>query len=156
VFSVDPQLPVHRVATLDSFLADSLNPQRFRAAVLALLAGLGLLLAGVGIYGVTARGVAERTREFGVRVALGSRPRDVVHLVVAQALGSVVAGGVAGIVVGLWMSSVLARLLTNVVEPDLITSAAAAAVLVGTATLASLVPALRVLRIDPVEALRRG
>ena len=156
VFSVDPQLPIHRVATLDSFLADSLNPQRFRAAVLALLAGLGLLLAGVGIYGVTARGVAERTREFGVRVALGSRPRDVVQLVVAQALGSVVAGGVAGIVVGLWMSSVLARLLTNVVEPDLITSAAAAAVLVGTATLASLVPALRVLRIDPVEALRRG
>jgi ABC-type antimicrobial peptide transport system permease subunit len=142
------------VATLESFLADSLNPQRFRAAVLALLAGLGLLLAAVGIYGVTARGVAERTREFGVRVALGSEPRAVVRLIVFQALASVSVGAVAGVLAGVWLSAALGRLLTNVVEPDLVTGTIAASVLAGTAIVAASVPAMRVLRIDPVEALR--
>jgi len=154
VFAIDPQLPIHRVATLESFLADSLNPQRFRAAVLALLAGLGLLLAAVGIYGVTARGVTERTREFGVRVALGSEPRAVMRLVVLQALGSVSIGAVAGVLAGVWLSTALGRWLTNVIEPDLMIGVVAAGVLAGTATIAASVPAMRVLRIDPVEALR--
>jgi putative ABC transport system permease protein len=154
VFSVDPELPIHRVATLESFLSDSVKPQRFRAAVLMVLACLGLLLAAVGIYGMTARGVVERTREFGVRIALGSKPRDVVGLVVAQALKSVAVGAAAGIVAGVWLSSALGRLLTNVAEPDVATSVGAAGVLAGTAALAAVVPAVRVLRIDPVEALR--
>ena len=154
VFAVDPDLPMHRVATLESFLSDSLNAQRFRATVLMLLAGLGLLLAAVGIYGVTARGVAERTREFGVRVALGSQPRDVVRMVVAQALQAVVVGAVAGIGGGVWLSLLLGQVLTNVVEPDVMTGAVAAAVLVGTATVAAAAPAARVLRLDPVQALR--
>jgi predicted permease len=154
VFSADPELPIHRVATLESFLSDSLKPQRFRATVLMLLAGLGLMLASLGIYGVTARGVSERTREFGVRVALGSKPRDVVGLVVAYALKSVGVGAGVGILGGVWLSSVLGRVLTDVVEPDIMTSVAAAAVLVGTATLAAVIPAMRVLRIDPVVALR--
>jgi putative ABC transport system permease protein len=154
VFSVDRNLPIHRVATLEAFMADSLKPQRFRATVLGLLAALGLLLAAVGIYGVTARGVTERTREFGVRVALGSQPRDVVRLVVAQALRAVVVGIAAGTAAGVWLSSLLGRVLTNVVEPDIATGVAAAAVLIGTATLAAAAPAVRVLRLDPVEALR--
>jgi putative ABC transport system permease protein len=154
VFGVDPELPIHRIAPLETFLADSLKPQRFRATVLTLLAGLGLLLASVGIYGVTARGVLERTREFGVRVALGSHPRRIVRLVVAQALLSVGIGAIAGVGAGLWLSTLLGRVLTNVVEPDLATGAAAAAVLAGTATLAALLPALRVLSLDPVAALR--
>lgn len=154
VFAVDPDLPIHRVATLESFLSDSVKPQRFRATVLMLLAGLGLLLAAVGIYGVTARGVAERTREFGVRVALGSQPSDVVRLVIGQALQAVGLGTVAGIAGGVWLSGVLGRVLTNVVEPDVMTGATAAAVLVSTATLAAAAPAIRVLSLDPVEALR--
>jgi putative ABC transport system permease protein len=154
VFAVDPDLPIHRVAALESFLSDSLKPQRFRATVLMLLAGLGLLLAAVGIYGVTARGVVERTREFGVRVALGSQPADVVRLVIAQALQAVGVGTVAGITGGVWLSGVLSRVLTSVVEPDVVTGATAAAVLLSTATLAAAVPAVRVLSLDPVEALR--
>jgi putative ABC transport system permease protein len=154
VFGVDADLPIHRVGTLESFLSDSLKPQRFRATVLMLLAGLGLLLAAVGIYGVTARGVAERTREFGVRVALGSQPGDVVRLVIAQALQAVGVGTIGGIAGGVWLSALLGRVLTNVVEPDLTTGTAAAAVLVATATLAAAAPAVRVLRLDPVEALR--
>jgi ABC-type antimicrobial peptide transport system permease subunit len=154
VFGVDPELPIHRIAPLETFLADSLKPQRFRATVLTLLAGLGLLLASVGIYGVTARGVLERTREFGVRMALGSHPQRIVRLVVAQALQSVGIGAIAGVGAGLWLSTLLGRVLTNVVEPDLATGAAAAAVLAGTATLAALLPALRVLSLDPVAALR--
>ena len=154
VFAVDPELPIHRIGTLESFLADSLKPQRFRATVLMLLAGLGLVLAGVGIYGVTARGVIERTREFGVRVALGSEPRDIVAMVVVQALQSVAVGAVVGVGAGLWLSALLGRVLTNVVDADAVTGMAAAAVLVGTATLAAVVPAIAVLRLDPVEALR--
>ena len=154
VFAVDPELPIHRIGTLASFLTDSLKPQRFRATVLTLLAALGLVLAAVGIYGVTARGVVERTREFGVRVALGSQPREVVGLVVKQALQSVGIGTVAGVAAGAWLSTLLGRVLTNVAEPDVMTGIAAAAVLVGTATLSAAIPALRVLRLDPVEALR--
>jgi predicted permease len=154
VFGVDPSLPIHRIGTLESFLGDSLKPHRFRAAVLAVLGALGLLLAAVGIYGVTARGVVERTREFGVRVALGSNPMDVVRLVVAQSLQAVGVGAVAGGAAGVWLCTLLASVLTNVAEPDLAMGAAAAAVLVGTATLAAAIPAIRVLRLDPVEALR--
>jgi len=152
--AVDPQLPIHRVATLEAFLADSLNPHRFRAAVLAVLGGLGLVLAALGIYGITARAVAERTREFGVRVALGSDPAAVVQLVVAQALRAVTIGSAAGVLAGLWLTVWLGHVLTDVVKPDLITGGVAAAVLVSTATISALLPALRVLRIDPVEALR--
>ena len=154
VFAVDPELPIHRIATLESFLSDSLKPQRFRAIVLMVLAALGLMLAGVGIYGVTARGVIERTREFGVRVALGSQPRDIVAMVVAQALQSVAVGAALGIGAGLWLTELLGQVLTNVVDADVITGVAAAAVLVCTATLAAAVPAIGVLRLDPVEALR--
>jgi putative ABC transport system permease protein len=154
VFSVDPGLPIHRVGTLESFLSESLAPQRFRATVLALLAALGLLLSAVGIYGVTARGVAERTREFGVRLALGSSPQSVVRLVVAQALAAVGIGAFAGIGAGVWFALLLARVLTNVAEPDVLTGAGAAAMLVATSALAAIVPAARVLRIDPVAALR--
>jgi predicted permease len=154
VFSVDHELPIHRIGTLESFLSDSLKPQRFRAAVLGMLAGLGLLLAAVGIYGVTARGVAERTREFGVRVALGSQGRGIVALVVAQALGAVGIGALAGGAAGFWLSALLGRVLTNVAEPDMATAVVAAAVLVCIAAVAAALPALRVLTLDPVAALR--
>ena len=154
VFSIDPNLPVSRVGTLESFLEASLAPQRFRALVLTLLAGLGLLLSAVGIYGVTARGVAERTREIGVRLALGSAPRGVLRLVVVQALAAVGIGAAAGAAGGVWLSLLLAKILTGVVEPDAATGAAAAALLAATALTASVLPAARVLRLDPVRALR--
>jgi putative ABC transport system permease protein len=154
IFAVDRELPIHNVGTLESFLADSLAPQRFRTTLLALLAGLGLLLAAVGIYGVTARGVAERTREFGVRLALGSSPRLVVRLLVVQALLVVGIGAVVGAAAGAWLAAMLGRVLTNVVAPDVATAAVAVALLAATAIVAAVVPAARVLRLDPVEALR--
>ena len=154
VFSVDPELPIHRVGTLESFLAESLAPQRFRTTVLTILASLGLVLSAVGVYGVTARGVAERTREFGVRIALGSEPHRVMRLVLLQALSSVGAGAAVGICGGVWLSLGLARVLADVASPDAATGAAAAGVLVGTAALAAALPASRLLRLDPVEALR--
>jgi len=154
VFAVDPLQPIHRVGTLESFLADSLKPQRFRAAVLGILAGLGLVLAAVGIDGLIARSVAERTREFGVRLALGSEPRHILRLVVGQALRWVVVGLGAGGLAGAWLGSLLGRVLANVEGPDAATAVAASALLAGVATLAAVVPAMRVLRIDPVLALR--
>ena len=154
VFSVDPDLPISRIGTLESFLSASLAPQRFRALVLTLLAGLGLLLSAIGIYGVTTRGVTERRREFGVRLALGSRPQEVMRMVVVQALATVAIGAALGAMGGVWLSLLLAKVLTGVVEPDAATGAAAAAVLVSTAVLASAIPAARVLRLDPLDALR--
>ena len=93
VFSADPAQPIDSVTTLEQFLGDSLGPQRFRSMLLLVLGGIGLTLAGLGVYGVTARSVEERSRELGVRQALGASPAGLLRLVVGQALAG---GGRSG------------------------------------------------------------
>ena len=154
VASVDRNIPVDKVQTLEHFLSASLAPQRFRTALLAGLAALGLLVAASGIYGVTARGVMERKREFGVRMALGAAPRGVLQLVVGQALRAVTAGTVVGLVGAYAMSRLITRLLPDVAAADPWTGGVAALVLLLTAAAAATIPARRVLRLDPVVALR--
>ncbi|MGH9163449.1 MAG: ABC transporter permease [Vicinamibacteraceae bacterium] len=145
---------VRQVMTLEDVAGEATARHRFRAVLVMTFAGLALLLAMVGVFGILAYSVQQRLRDFGVRRALGATSRDVLRLVVGSA-GRVIA---AGAVIGLILSAVLGRLLTSVlfgVQPlDPVTFAAVTVVLALTATVATAVPAWRATRIDPAAALR--
>ena len=154
VLSVDPAQPIDDVTSLTQFLADSLGPQRFRSVLLVLLAGLGLALAGVGIYGVTARAVQERTKELGVRLALGATPARVAWFVVWQAMRAVVAGLAAGVALAMVAGTMLIRTLPDLDRAEVWTTAPALLVLLIVATLTGAIPARRAVALDPTTALR--
>jgi ABC-type antimicrobial peptide transport system permease subunit len=122
--------------------------------LLAVFAGLGLLVASVGIYGVTARSVVERTREVGVRLALGGSPGGVWRSIAQRPLGAVVAGAIAGTALSLFAAHIIAAYLPGTTGPAVSALWPAAAVLVATGGLAAVVPAYRATRIDPLRALR--
>ncbi len=128
---------------------------RFTTVIAAALAGLALLLAGIGIYGILAYTVAQRSAEIGVRVALGGRPSDIAWLVLRQTVGLVGAGLLAGLVGSLLMTRLLQKLLYGVGPRDLGTLAAAAAVLAAVGLVAALVPARRAVRVDPIARAAR-
>jgi putative ABC transport system permease protein len=115
---------------------------------------VALLLAAVGIYGVISFSVTRRTQEIGVRMALGARPRDVVRMVVRQALALSLAGVVLGIGAGLALARVIRTILYGISPTDPLTLAAVSVVLLAVAALASWLPARRAARVDPVVALR--
>jgi ABC-type antimicrobial peptide transport system permease subunit len=115
---------------------------------------LGLVLAALGIYGVTYRGVVDRTREFAIRLALASESPGILRMVVMDALKDVVAGAVVGVAGGLLVCGLLARLVSHVAPADARITAASLGALMIAAMVAALVPAVRVLRVDPAEALR--
>jgi ABC-type antimicrobial peptide transport system permease subunit len=154
VREIDPDLPLDRVQTMEQFFGDSLAPERFRAVLLSLLSGLGLLLSAIGVYGVTARGVAERTREFGIRLALGSSPRGVIRLVVRQALAAVAVGAAAGIGAGWALTAFLRRVFLEMPPDDLAGALVAMALLGAAALAAAIIPAAKLAWLDPVASLR--
>jgi predicted permease len=151
---IDTALPLRRVQPLDTFLRESLAPERFRATVLGLIVALGLGLAALGIYGVTYRGVVDRTREFAIRLALGSERPGIVRMVMREALMDVAAGALVGVAAGLLLCGALARLVDHVGAANAATTLASLAVLLGAAAAAAFLPAMRVLRVDPADALR--
>jgi putative ABC transport system permease protein len=146
--------PVERAATLADVRAEVLAPERLNAFVLSGFAGVALLIAVVGVAGVLAFGVSARTREFGIRLAIGSTPRRLLVRVLSEGAAIVIAGIVAGVAGGYAFAGITARYLENVRMPDAFTIAAAAAVLVAAAITASLMPAARASRVDVVQALR--
>lgn len=154
VWAVNPNLPLARVATLADFVDDSMARTSFTLVVLAIAAGVALFLGGVGIYGVISYVVAQRTREIGVRMALGAERADVGRMVLKQA--SALAG--AGVVIGLLAASGVTRMMASLlygVEPiDIPTFAVVAVALTFIALLASWLPARRAASVDPVVALR--
>jgi putative ABC transport system permease protein len=154
VLGVDPAQPLDHITTLDQYLADSLGPQRFRGMLLLVLSALGLAMAAIGIYGVTSRAVSERTRELGVRLALGASPRGVVGVVIWQALRAVIAGLAAGIVVGVPTVILLLRTLPNVENAEPWSVAPALVALTIVATIAAAIPAARATSLDPALTLR--
>lgn len=154
ILSVDPAQPIDHVTTLDRFLSDSLGPQRFRTTLLLILGGLGLAIAAVGIYGVTARAVAERTREMGVRLALGATPGRLLSLVVRQALTAVGVGLAVGAALAAAAGATLLRTLPGLEHADSWSVVPAVAVLAIVATLAAAIPARRAVAMDPTTALR--
>ena len=154
VQSIDRTQPVHHVQTLEHLLADSISPRRFNLFLLGSFALVAMLLGSVGIYGVMAYMVMQRTQEIGVRIALGALPGEVLRMVVRQ--GMIVAGTgiVCGVGVSLALTRVMGSLLYDVKATDPLTFAAVCGVLGTTALLACCVPALRAARVDPIVALR--
>jgi putative ABC transport system permease protein len=155
IHSLDPNVPVDRVGTMADALGDSVALPRFRSALMAVFAVSALLLSAIGIYGVIAYSVAQRTHEIGVRMALGATSAGVVRMVLAQG-GRLAA---VGIVLGLGGAASLTRLLERMlfgVDPyEPVTFACVALGIGAVAIVACTVPALRAARVDPVTALRQ-
>jgi predicted lysophospholipase L1 biosynthesis ABC-type transport system permease subunit len=155
VWSLDPQLPIGRLQTMDQVMASTAAQPRFTLLLLTAFAAVGMALGAVGIYGVVSFTAARRTREIGIRMALGARADDVVRLVMGHGLALAVAGLALGLLGAWWMSrTLMASLLFEVKPQDPATLAAASLLVLAITALASLLPARRATQVDPVLALR--
>ncbi len=154
VQALDPNLPLPALQTVRDSVASALWPARMGAVLLATFAGLALVLASVGVYGVVSFGVAQRTREIGLRMALGAGAASVQGMVLKQGLRLVAAGLATGLVLALAAARFLESLLFGVSGRDPLTFAVVPLVLAGVALLACLLPARRAMRLDPIAALR--
>jgi ABC-type antimicrobial peptide transport system permease subunit len=146
--------PVERAATLDDIRAEVLAPNRVNALVFTGFAGVALLIAVVGVAGVLAFSVSARTREFGVRLAIGSTPTHLLTSVLKEGAAIGILGIVAGTVGGVVLARVVTSFVSDVQIPGLVPIAGAALVLIAAAILASVTPAARAARVDVVRALR--
>ncbi len=154
VREMSPNQPVERAATLEDVRAEVLAPERLNAFVVAGFAGIALLIAVVGVSGVLAFSVSARTREFGVRLAIGSSPRRLLMRILLEGLVIVAIGITAGAAGGYAFATVATSVIGNLRFPGALPIAGAAAVLVGAAVAASLMPAARASRVDVLQALR--
>jgi ABC-type antimicrobial peptide transport system permease subunit len=146
---------IYELNTMEGLLSDSLSEQRFLLLLFGVFAGLALLLASIGIYGVLAYLTSQRVPEIGVRMALGARAWDVVWLVLQGSLGMIFVGVVLGSGAALGAGRLLERLVAGMQPQGVETFAVMIPVLVAAAMIASFVPALRASRVDPVKALRQ-
>jgi putative ABC transport system permease protein len=146
--------PVERAATLDDVRAEVLSPNRINALVFSGFAGVALAIAVVGVAGVLAFSVSARTREFGVRLAVGSTPSALLARVLREGAAIGVSGIVAGAIGGIALARVVSSYITGIEMPGAVPIVGAAAVLVAAAILASLMPAARASRVDVIRALR--
>jgi putative ABC transport system permease protein len=154
IHAIDPEQPVVDIRTMVQVVDEKLAPQRFSALLLGAFAAVAVLLAAVGIYSVLSYIVRGRSREIGIRTALGARTSDVLRLVIAEGLPPALVGVAAGTIAALALARVMRTLVFGVSASDPLTLAAVAATLVVIALIASLVPAYRALRLDPMKVLR--
>jgi putative ABC transport system permease protein len=154
VRKVDPGLPLYRVTTMETVIAESLASRRLNLWLLGIFAAMALILSAAGLYGVISYLVAQRTREIGVRIALGAQTRDVVGMVMRQGTRLTAAGVVLGLIGALPFTWVLQSLLYGVSARDPLTFASIAALLAAVALLATWLPARRAARVDPMVAIR--
>jgi putative ABC transport system permease protein len=152
--AIDPEQPVELVRTMEQVRDEMLTSQRFSALLLALFAGVALALATVGIYSVVSYIVRGRSREIGIRTALGARTADVVRLVIIEGMSPALIGIAVGTLAALAAARILERLVFGISASDPLTLAAVAATLAIVALMASLVPAYRAARLDPLTVLR--
>jgi predicted permease len=156
IHAIDPEQPVVDIRTMAQVLDGKLTPQRFSALLLGIFAAVALLLAAVGIYSVLSYIVRGRSREIGIRTALGARTSDVLRLVVVEGMLPTLVGIAAGTIAAQASARLMEALVFGVSASDPLTLAAVAAILALVALMASLVPAYRAIRLDPVKALRAG
>jgi len=153
VRSLDPQLPVN-FRTLDQVLSSSLDQRRFSLVIFGVFGTVALLLAAMGIYGVTSYAVAQRTQEIGIRMALGARMSDVLKLVLRSGMSLALMGAAIGVAGAFAATRVMSSLLFGVAPTDLTTFTAVALVLIAVAFIACYIPARRATKVDPLVALR--
>jgi putative ABC transport system permease protein len=156
VWALDRDQPVTSVRTMDEVLAQSTSRNRFNAILIAMFAGLALLLAAVGIYGVVSYSVAQRAAEIGIRMAVGARPADILRLVVRQITSTIGIGAIIGISASLALTRYVSSMLFDVTPRDPATFACALAVLLAAGLAAALIPARRAMRLDPITVLRES
>jgi len=154
VNEVDKSVPVSSVKTMDHIVSESITQPRFNLFLLGLFSAVAMVLSAAGIYGVTAYTVTQRTRELGIRIALGAQVSDVMKMILGQGMAVIGIGLVVGLVAAYWLMHLLRSLLFGVRESDPLTFAAITVVLVLVALIACYIPARRATRVDPLVALR--
>ncbi|HYP29319.1 MAG TPA: ABC transporter permease [Blastocatellia bacterium] len=154
VRSLDGDLPVFTVKPMDALLGDMMAQRRLNMLLFAILAGVALILASVGIYGVIAYSVTQRTHEIGIRMALGAQRMDIVKMIVGQGIALAAVGVGIGILASFLLTRLMTALLYGVSATDLVTFVAISALLTLVAVVASFIPARRATRVDPMIALR--
>ena len=154
VWAIDSDLPVSKVANMEEVVSESVGQQRFNTLLIGLFAGVALILAAVGVYGVMSHAVAQRTHEIGVRLALGARGRDVLGMIIRQGLALTLIGLAVGLAVALALVRVMNSLLYKVSATDPLIYGGVAAALTLSALLACYIPARRATKVDPLVALR--
>jgi putative ABC transport system permease protein len=154
IAALDKDQPVFNVRTMEQALARSVAARRFSMILLSVFAALALILAAVGIYGVISYSVAQRTREVGIRMALGAQTTDVLKLVVRDGLKLVVIGVAVGLLGAFMLTRLMSTLLFGVTPTDVVTYATVALGLIGVALAACYIPARRATKVDPLVALR--
>jgi ABC-type antimicrobial peptide transport system permease subunit len=155
VQAVDKDQPISNINRMDALLARTVSQPRFNLLLLAIFAGLALLLAAVGIYGVMSYLVTQRTHEIGVRIALGAQTHDVIKLVVRQGMALTLTGVVIGLIAAFGLTRLIKNLLFGVSATDPVTFSMIAILLSGVALLACYLPARRATKVDPIVALRQ-
>ena len=154
IHQVGPDIPVTNVLSMDDLITQSISPQRFNMMLLAAFAGLALLLAAVGIYGVLSYTVRRRVREIGIRMALGASQSDILRLVVSDGMKPILIGVALGVVAAAALSRLVASLLFGVPATDPLTFTAVALLLIIVGIAANTVPAYRATRVEPTQTLR--
>jgi ABC-type antimicrobial peptide transport system permease subunit len=154
VHQVDSELPLLQILTMQDVVGASLSQQRFNMLLLAVFAGLAMLLAAIGIYSVLSYSVKRRVREIGIRMALGAQVRDVLRLIVIEGMRPTLIGVAIGLAGALALGRVLANLIYGVKPTDPITFGAVSVLLAGVGLFASIIPAYRATRVEPMKTLR--
>jgi ABC-type antimicrobial peptide transport system permease subunit len=154
VREIDPDQPIRSIATLESVMSESIARDRFFTLLFRLFGVLALMLAAVGVYGVLAYSVGQRTREIGLRIALGAQPRDVRRMVVGQGIALVLAGVLVGACAALMATRALASQLHGISSRDPLTFVVAPTVLVAVALVACYLPARRATQVEAAIALK--
>jgi putative ABC transport system permease protein len=154
VKAIDPDQPIYSIRTMDQIRAESVAPERLNLTLLSIFAGIALVLAIVGIYGVMSYSVTQRTHEIGIRMAIGAQPRDVFRMVIGQGMMLAMIGVVLGLVGAFGLTRLMATMLFGVEPTDPATFAAIAVLLTVVALVACYVPGRRATRVDPVVSLR--
>ncbi|MEY2551885.1 MAG: hypothetical protein QOG12_2029 [Verrucomicrobiota bacterium] len=154
VQALDKDQPVSEIKTMEWYLADSMAQRRFNMLLLGAFAGLALVLAAVGIYGVIAYTVTQRTHELGIRIALGAKGGDILRLVFVNAMATTLAGIALGLAAAFALTRLLQSLLYQVSPTDPVVFAAIPLLLAGVAVIATYLPARRAMKVNPITALR--